>query len=97
LNEQIDETIDNIGPLILHTHFKDSVFEHREGESPCFRYVFFGEGELPVAEILKALRRIRYDGFLSLEWEKMWQPNIEEPDVVFPQYISRMKAFLKTA
>jgi hypothetical protein len=27
-----------------------------------------------------------YDGYLTLEWEKKWQPEIAEPEVVFPAY-----------
>ncbi len=37
-----------------------------------------GEGEVPVREIIGLLAAGGYAGYLSVEWEKYWHPDIEE-------------------
>jgi sugar phosphate isomerase/epimerase len=39
-----------------------------------FTYVIPGEGEMPLRDVLDLLRRDRFNGAASLEWEKMWHP-----------------------
>jgi len=51
---------------------------------------------LPLKDFLFVLKQIGYEGFLSLEWEKLWRPEIAEPEVVFPHYIKRMKELFMT-
>jgi hypothetical protein len=34
---------------------------------------------------------------LSLEWEKKWHPEIEEPEVALPQYVMVMRDYIKEA
>ena len=72
---------------IMHVHLKDATFAG--GKS---RYVLLGQGETPVKEAVKALARGGYKGYYSFEWEKMWHPEIEEPEVAIPHY---PKAILK--
>lgn len=51
-------------------------------------YVLFGGGEFPARECLQRLLDDGYSGWFSLEWEKMWHPQIEGPEVavrLFPQ------------
>jgi hypothetical protein len=52
-----------------------------------------GEGEAPVKEAVNVLVNGNYDGYYGLEWEKLWEPDIEEPEVAFPQFISEMKKY----
>jgi len=40
------------------------------------------------------LGQIGYTGYLSLEWEKRWHPEIPDPEIAFPQYMERMREFL---
>jgi len=39
-----------------------------------------GEGELPVRAMLGALAGLRYDGYVMVEWEKKWRPELAEPE-----------------
>ena len=71
-----------LGGLVRYLHLKDSV---RVGDR--VRYMFFGEGDLPLAELASVLRDGGYDGWASLEWVKKWQSDLEEPGVVFPHFI----------
>lgn len=68
-------------PFIRHVHTKDLRIVGNKHE-----YVPLGEGDAPLAEAFTALRKGGYRGYYSYEWEKLWHPEIQEPDVVFPQY-----------
>lgn len=58
------------------------------------KLVHLGEGTVPLPEIVDALRDAGYDGALSLEWEKLWHPDLDEPDVVLPRAIDHLRALL---
>lgn len=80
--ETPEQTYDILGKYIKHVHFKDA-----RGENLCL----IGMGSLPVVEIVNLLRYKGYEGYLSLEWEKMWVKDLEEPEIAFPQYINYMR------
>jgi sugar phosphate isomerase/epimerase len=78
-----------LGNRVVHVHLKDG-FE-REGKVD---YRLFGEGDLPLVEMLQTLKDAGYEGFLSLEWEKKWHPEIADPEVAFPQFRSKLAELL---
>ncbi len=82
----------NIGPWVAYTHWKDSITTP-EGKHP-FEDCLFGQGDLPLGDILGLLRSGGYDGYLTLEWEKKWNASLEEPEVAFPAYVARMRKLL---
>jgi len=90
--EQPEDTVRQLGHYIRHTHLKDSVPAGNDR-----RYVLTGTGEVPVKRQIAALVKIGYRGFFSLEWEKRWHPEIEEPEVAFAQYASVAAGYLKDA
>lgn len=69
--------------LVRHVHIKDSI----RGEL-CNT----GEGDLPVAEIVRMLEQEGYDGYYSLEWEKRWHPELRAPEEEFPAYVRFISA-----
>lgn len=75
-----------IGPHVKHVHVKDSILL---GEGK-FRYCLLGEGDVPVAQCLNLLKTAGYNGWIVLEWEKTWHPELEEPEVVFPHFIEKI-------
>lgn len=78
-----------IGKYIQHTHIKDAVMKN-----PGFNYVFLGKGEVPIFEALNLLARGRYNGYFSFEWEKLWIPELEEPELAFADYPKAIKEML---
>ena len=56
--------------------------------------MLLGSGEVPVKEQVKVLAKAGYKGYYCLEWEKKWHPEIEEPEVAFPQYATAMREYL---
>jgi len=77
-----------IKPYIKHTHMKDQT--RAGGFVGCPP----GEGDIPVADIVKTLKRDGYDGWYSFEWEKKWHPELAGPEEVLPGYIALMKQLL---
>jgi sugar phosphate isomerase/epimerase len=60
---------------------------HRDAD-----YVLFGGGEFPAEDCARVLKDSGYVGWLSLEWEKMWHPQIEIPEVALPLFVSKTRA-----
>lgn len=54
-------------------------------------YVLFGGGEFPAEECLSRLAQSGYDGWFSYEWEKMWHPEIEPPEVALPLFPAKLR------
>lgn len=63
-----------VGPHVVHIHVKDSVSKP-DGHN-AYTYVPCGQGEFPMARLLKELSRDSYTGTVSLEWERLWHPAI---------------------
>lgn len=57
---------------IRHVHVKDDLVFERGGYLP----VPIGKGFIPWPEIIQLLKGIDFDGYLSIEYEKRWHPEI---------------------
>ena len=89
-HEQPEHTVAELGPWIRHTHLKDSVQVGKER-----KYVLTGKGDVPIERQVMALRRIGYKGYYCFEWEKVWHPDLLEPEVAFPDYVRVVSEYLK--
>ncbi|MBQ7132641.1 MAG: AMP-binding protein [Oscillospiraceae bacterium] len=87
-NETPSETVANLGSYIKYVHIKDSVVEN--GKTV---YKMMGEGDMPVDEMIEALRSIKYEGYVSLEWVKRWAPELSDAGIVFPQFANAMQPY----
>lgn len=56
-------------------------------------YVLFGGGEFPILECLSLLHEGGYDGWYSYEWEKMWHPELEPPELALPLFPPKIRQF----
>jgi sugar phosphate isomerase/epimerase len=90
--EAPEDTVRQLGRYIRHTHLKDSIPMGKDR-----RYVLTGTGEVPVARQIAALAGVGYRGYYSFEWEKRWHPEIEEPEVAFPQFAEVASRYLREA
>ncbi len=86
--ETPDETIKNLGAYVKHVHLRDS---DNDGA-----YALVGEGDLPMADFIRALYSVDYAGFLSLEWKTEWMEDLPELDVIFPHFVNYMQRFAST-
>ena len=80
------QAYDTLRKYIEHTHIKDLKFVNSK-----LQYTLLGQGESPIFEAVDALSNGGYKGYYSFEWEKMWHPEIEEPEVALADYPNVMK------
>lgn len=90
--EEAETTITNLGAYVRHVHIKDSLLQ----DGDC-QFCLLGEGSLPVAEMMGALRSINYDGFITLEWDSSWVEGIEDIDIILAHFVTTMHAYDDTA
>lgn len=71
---------------IHHTHIKDAKFI---GEK--LNYTLLGQGDVPIFEAIDILSKSGYKGYYSFEWEKLWHPEIADPEIALADYPKAMK------
>jgi sugar phosphate isomerase/epimerase len=59
-------------------------------------YVLFLGGEFPARACLRLLLGAGYAGWHSLEWEKMWHPELDPPEVALPLFPRKMHELAAT-
>lgn len=100
----------SIGPRVLLVQVKDArsesmVLEHGQaaaaGEAgrrglreDGWQLVLLGDGEVAVREMLGLLSAGGYPGWISVEWERRWHPEIEPPEVALPQHLAVLTGWL---
>lgn len=92
MGESIAETDTLIGARVAHVHVKDAVIEETG-----WRFVLLGDGTLPVQDLLSRLMVRGFSGYVSVDWEKMWHPDIPGPDIALPHYASVLRRYLVAA
>lgn len=79
----VEDAARAVAPHLAHVHLRDArPVEGREHWLP----VLAGRGRVPFDAAFEALRSVGYEGFVSFEWEKFWNPEIEEPEVALPDF-----------
>jgi fatty-acyl-CoA synthase len=87
--EGVEAVLANIGPYIRHVHIKDSVMQ-----GGMLTYKMLGYGDLPLADAVGALKASGYGGFVSVEWVKRWNEELEDGGVALPHAIYSIRKLL---
>jgi sugar phosphate isomerase/epimerase len=66
---------------IHHVHVKDGILKDGKVE-----YRILGKGDAPMKQAIQLLQKGGYNGYYSFEWEKLWHPEIEEPEIALAEY-----------
>jgi sugar phosphate isomerase/epimerase len=93
MGERPAEVYANLGGRILLAQVKDARRAH--GRADGWQLVLLGEGEVPVREMLALLAAGGYQGWISVEWEKRWHPEIEDPEVALPQHLRLLDEWMR--
>ena len=80
-----DDLLPQIHPWTQQVYVADLV---REGDGQ--RWVFPGEGEVPLRETVARLDAFGFEGFYSFKWEKIWNPDLPEPQIAMPHFLAFM-------
>lgn len=67
-------------PYIRHIHIKD----YSDAQNTL---TLIGEGNVPIRQIVARLLQDGYDGYISLEWEKKWHPELPEIEPALDSFI----------
>ena len=87
-----EDTIRNLGAYVKHVHIKDAA-KTESGTEFCL----IGEGQLPVKEMMLALRSVNYDGFISLEWDPDWCPELDDMEIIFSHFVNYISQYGDTS
>lgn len=99
-HEEPEFTVAQLGKWIRHTHLKDSVLDEKIDEKTGVKerhYVLTGKGDVPVERQIRALVNIGYKGMYCFEWEKVWHPDIAEPEIAIADYAKVAGDYLRKA
>jgi sugar phosphate isomerase/epimerase len=81
----------NLGRRILLAQVKDA----RRGPGGDWELVLLGDGEVPVRQMLGLLAAGGYRGWISVEWERRWHPEIAAPEVALPQHLRVLAGWMQ--
>jgi sugar phosphate isomerase/epimerase len=95
MGESPSEVYDLIGQRVLLAQVKDA--RRAPDRADGWQLRLLGQGEVPVREMLDLLDRGGYQGWISVEWEKRWHPEIEDPELALPQHIELLRAWQREA
>ena len=90
--ESAEEVIKNLGAYVRHVQFNDA----KLGENGV-EFCLAGEGTLPIAEMMLALRSVNFDGYVSLVWDPAWCDELDDMEIIFAQFVGFMKQFGDTS
>ncbi|MBR2589761.1 MAG: AMP-binding protein [Clostridia bacterium] len=90
--EKPDEVIKNLGAYVKHVQLSDT-----KKTANGVEYCLIGEGDLPLKDMMLALRSVNYDGFISLVWDPKWCEEIADMENVFSHFVNFMKQFNDTS
>jgi sugar phosphate isomerase/epimerase len=86
--DAIEQAAAIVHPFLAHVHLRDA---KPVSGSEHWLPVLAGCGRVSFAEALAAIKALNYNGYISFEWEKYWHPEIEEPDVAFPDFVNAIR------
>ena len=93
MGESPEEVWRVLGKHIGLVHVKDA--RRDVAQRTGWQLVLLGDGEVPVHESLDLLQARGYGGWVSVEWEKAWHPEIEPPEIALPQHAEVLRRWLR--
>lgn len=78
-----------LGQRIFYVQVKDSL-----GRFPNRRLTRLGEGEVPLARAFEMLLGAGYQGAFSVEWERVWHPELDPPEIALPHALQVVRGLL---
>jgi sugar phosphate isomerase/epimerase len=97
MGETPDQVDAALGARVGHVHVKDCN-RAAPGEDK-WDYVLLGEGELAphVQGAIQRLAKRGFSGYVSVDWEKQWHPEIADPEVALPHFAQKLREYIGAA
>ena len=91
-----ERTVALLGESIVHVHLKDGT-RPADANRTAYDLCALGKGDVDFADVNKQLKGIGYNGYLSLEWEQMWHPELSacypDTEVLLAAYKGLLNTF----
>jgi len=88
-DQDFNQSLELVKNYTYHIHIKD--FKKINGE---VIYTRPGEGLLPICQVVKKMINLDREIYFSVEWEKLWRQDLEDPDIIIPLYIDYLRRCL---
>ncbi len=88
--EPVATVYEKLKNYIRHTHIKNA--KKIDGK---IHYELLSEGEVPIFEAIDLLANGGYKGYYSFEWEKLWHPELQAPEIAIADYAKVMESHFK--
>jgi sugar phosphate isomerase/epimerase len=94
MGERPQEVLELLGPYLWHVQVKDAV---RLPGDDNWQLVPLGHGEVPVQELVALLVGVGYLGWVSLEFEKRWHPELAPPEQALRPQADLLRTWMAAA
>jgi sugar phosphate isomerase/epimerase len=91
VGDDADKVVRLLAGRTVHVHVKDA--RREAAGSDGWQLTLLGEGEVPVRSCLDALSAAGYGGWISVEWEKHWHPELADPEVALPRFAALLRSW----
>lgn len=86
MGEDMNEVYQQV-PSVSKQLYLSDVIPNEETEGRSFFGILPGKGIVPFKDAYQAIGGKEFPGFVSFKWEKIWQDQLEEPEVALPYFI----------
>jgi len=90
--EDAETTITNLGAYVKLVILSDASVS--DGN---MTHELIGEGQLPMTELMNALRSVNYKGYIALEWDSAWIEGLDDLEIILTHFEDYMSKFDSTA
>ncbi|NJN44241.1 MAG: sugar phosphate isomerase/epimerase [Anaerolineae bacterium] len=89
IGETPRDGLTHLGKRLAYVHLKDGW-----GQGDDWQLGLFGQGEVPLSEIIRLLLAQPFNGAFNVEWEWAWHPDLDPPEVALPHAAMILRSFL---
>ena len=82
-------SVPTLNSRIAYVHVKDAKLG-----SLGATYCKLGEGDVQIERFMTRLLGIGYHGYVTVEWEKAWLPNLAEPEEILPDSLAKLRKYV---
>ena len=86
IGEKPSYSVPTLNSKICYAQVKDATFGPLGAT-----YTKVGEGEVQIRNFMRRMRGIGYEGYITVEWEKAWLPNIAPAEDILPDAIKKLR------
>ncbi len=90
--EDAETTITNLGAYVKLVILSDASVSNGE-----MTHELIGEGQLPMNELMNALRSVNYKGCIAIEWSPDWIEGLSDLEIILTHFEDYMSKFDSTA